>query len=67
MKGAVQGLATITARMPVKNELAAPVLGALRATRMSARWLAAVNSKMPRRLIVMATKSTSRSETTHGL
>ena len=38
----------MTANMPVKNELLTPDLGALRAARLSAKCVAAVNSKIPK-------------------
>ena len=44
MKGAVQGLATMTARTPVTSEPASPSLGAPRTAFASAMRLPAVNS-----------------------
>ena len=67
IKGAVQGDATTTASTPVQKLPAGPVLGSSRAARLSARWLAAVNSKVPMRFIVIAVKRSAKTATTHGL
>ena len=65
MKGAVQGLATMTARIPVKKLPRRPRVGVLSARLPPAR-LPSVNSNTPARFIVIARKRSARMRTITG-
>ena len=65
IKGAVQGLATMTASMPVRKELRRPFFGFFDIA-TPPRDDPAVNSKSPARLSVMAANRSIRSVMTQG-